>query len=325
MVNMELRTCLTKECNFKCKYCRPGGEGAYNENNPLTKEELSCIIQKLTNFGVSSVRFTGGEPLLRADFIEVAAEINKIDAIKSISLVTNGSNLNEELVTKMKQCNFREVTVSLDTLDPKKFKELSGVDCLNRVVNGIKLLRKYDIATRINTVVTKTNFSDIHDLLEFCNQNKVSLKLLDLVKNDHDYWEKEFTPLKSVRKEMSEIASEKDIGYANVNRLGTPMDKFNIGSTEVFIKDNTIGTCYSDICNECELYPCQSGIVSLVLTHDGFLKICSCSNKFNLDLRPLINDDRDTYEKLEKIINKYINSQYKDAWYKTLKEKKEEK
>ncbi|MDI9216413.1 radical SAM protein [Clostridium tertium] len=322
MNNLDLRVCLTEECNFNCKYCRPGGEGIFSNNKMLEEYELYRIIENLTEFGVKSVRFTGGEPLLRKNFIQIAKCVSDISNIESVSLVTNGSLLSEEMVAKIREIGIKEVTVSLDTLDKSKFKGIVRVDCFDKVVNGIKLLRKYSIPTRINTVITKSNISEVHEFIEYCNEYGINLKLLDLVNNDADYWASEFIPLEKLRKELSEIATMVDVKYPNSNNLGTPMDRFKIGSIDVSVKDNTIGTCYSNICNECEHYPCQSGIVSLVLTHDGFLKLCSSSSKNSINIKPLINKDLRTIEKLKEMLNCYNNTFYKNVWYKTIDREK---
>lgn len=316
MENMELRVCLTQECNFRCVYCRPGGEGIYNNNN-LKNEELFCIIEKLAESGVESIRFTGGEPLLRDDLVEIADYVSSIKGISNISLVTNGSLLNAKTVRRIKSSKIKSVTVSLDTLDKNKFLSIAGVDCLDDVINGIKLLVRYEVPVRINTVVSKSNISDITDLIEFCKEYRITLKLLDLVKNNNDSWEDEFIPLSILKNEMIKRSTRTYIRYPNGN-LGTPMDVYYIEPIEVLVKDNTIGTCYSEQCTNCSIYPCQSGIVSLILTHDGFLKLCSLSNAFNLDLKPLVSGDIETQDKLVKYVENYKNSTFKNIWYKSL-------
>lgn len=310
MSNIEIRVCLTKECNFKCQYCKPGGEGVYNKNKALNKEELLCIIAKLTRFGVGSVRLTGGEPLLRKDFSEIVDELSNLDKINDISLVTNGSLLNEKLVSSISKKNIKEVTVSLDTIIDKKFANIVGVDCFYKVIDGIKLLRKYDVSARINTVVTKENISEIDKLIELCKEYKISLKLLDLFNNGEEYWKNQFVSLSKIRNELSKVSKNTSVKYPNENNFGSPMSCFELDGMEVIIKDSTIGTCYSDMCTKCSLYPCQTGVVSLFLTHDGYLKFCTLSNEFNLDLKPLLIDDKHTYEQVRKIIDLYKESKY---------------
>lgn len=310
MNNIEIRICLTKECNFKCEYCKDGGEGVYNENKALDTKDLISIIKKLTEFGIGSVRLTGGEPLLRRDFIELVEDINNIDEITNISMVSNGSILNEELVKKISRTNIKEITVSMDTMNSDKFASIVGIDCFYKVINGIKLLRKYNISTRINTVVTKTNFSEIEQLIEFCRENKVSLKLLDLFNNGEEYWKSEFIPLNNVKDMISKDAKKTYIKYPNKLNFGSPMQTFEIDDIEVLIKDSTVGTCYSDLCKKCNMYPCQTGVVSLFLTHDGFLKFCTLSNEFNIDLKPLLIDDKKVYNEAKQIIESYKNAEF---------------
>ncbi|WP_346868753.1 GTP 3',8-cyclase MoaA [Clostridium sp. UBA5119] len=310
MNNIEIRVCLTKECNFKCEYCKAGGEGVYNENKALDTKDLISIIEKLTEFGIGSVRLTGGEPLLRRDFFELVDGINNIEDIANISMVSNGSLLNEELTKKISETNIKEITISMDTMNSDKFASIVGIDCFHKVINGIKLLRKYNISTRINTVVTKTNFSEIEELIEFCKENKASLKLLDLFNNGEEYWKREFIPLNNIKDMLSKDAKNVYIKYPNKSNFGSPMKTFEIGDIEVIIKDSTVGTCYSDLCKKCNTYPCQTGVVSLFLTHDGVLKFCTLSNDLNIDIKPLLCGDKEVYDKVKQIIDSYKNAEF---------------
>lgn len=199
MNNMKLRVCLTDVCNFSCKYCRPGGEGiCYEHKSLLSSNELIKLIEILINKGFESVRLTGGEPLLRRDFYEIAKSIKKISKLKKLTMVTNGSMLSESIVKRIEDVGFKSITVSLDTIDRLNFKTLTGKDNLYLVLNGIDLLKKNNINVKINTVVQKSNLSDIKELIAFCCKHQLPLKLLDLVCMDNNYWKDEYLPLNEI-------------------------------------------------------------------------------------------------------------------------------
>ncbi|OZV13009.1 hypothetical protein CIW83_05540 [Tissierella sp. P1] len=319
MKEIEIRVCLENKCNFNCTYCQPGGEGSSRDTELLSEKDLLIILRKLVKYGVSSVRLTGGEPLLRSNFDNIANDISSIPNIEQVSLVTNGSLLNYENVNKIEASSISNVTVSLDTLNREKFYKIVGKDSLDIVLNGIELLVLRKIPVRINSVISKSNIDDLKDLINYCRRNEIKLKVLDLVQNEFNEWNKEFLNLNIVMKELEKISSEKNI-INHIGNFGTPMTVFKIDPIEVFIKDNTIGTCYSKKCLECQKYPCQSGIVSLILTHDGFLKLCTLSNEFNLDLKPLLHNNNDTEKKVNNFFDNYKSSTFQNKWYEKYKD-----
>ncbi len=315
MEGIEVRVCLTNECNFSCRYCCPGGEGVSNNHPALEMEEMYKIIEKLSTLGIKVLRFTGGEPLLRKDIFEIADYLSTIPNITYYTLVTNGSLLTDEVALKLKHSNtIKSVTISLDSLKPDLFSYIVGVDRLDDLISGVDTLIKHGIKTRINTVVSKDNFDELGEIINFCKQRGITLKLLDLVDNQFNEWQEKFIPLFEVEKVLKLEADEMYVSYPQ-GGLGTPMNVYRLGSTEVMIKDNTIGTCYCDFCNDCNKYPCQAGVVSLILTHDGKLKLCTLSDDFNLDLKPLLKDDPETYEILKNFIAIYKNSSFQNKWY----------
>lgn len=308
MKNFEVRVCVSEECNFKCKYCKPGGEGVCTGDINLSVHQLVEIVKVLKQMGCTSVRLTGGEPLLRNDIMIIVEALKKL---VDVSLVTNGSMLSEKMVQDLKCSKISSVTVSLDTLDKDKFKDITGVDCLDNVLNGIEKLVMYNIPTRINTVVSRGNIDEIHKIIEFGKEKRISVKLLDYVFNEYNEWEKEYIILQPLINKLNQLYKH-SISYP-AGGFGTPMDMYDVGNINVLVKDNMKGTCYSEMCKKCKDFPCQSGVVSLVLAHNGLLKLCTTSNYVSIDMNRIILGSEGV-NNLKDFINNYQQSKLQNLW-----------
>lgn len=267
----ELRVCVTLDCNFKCIYCSKDGEGIYSERKNLSNDEMVDMIERLTWIGVSSVRFTGGEPFLRKDFLTLAEAVLKLKGIKNISVVTNGSLLNDRIIDYIaKEKIFSNVTISLDTLQCEKFERITSVNAGMTVIENIKKLSSKGVNTWINLVLMKDNLMEIEQILDFCKQERVNLKVLDLY-NNSDYVSTQ---------SIGELIQEKGFVQKEMRRipgnLGTPMQCFMQNGIYVTLKNSLEGTTYSETaCSRCSRFPCQLGIVGPIMTHDGIIKVCN--------------------------------------------------
>ncbi len=311
MNSMKLRVCLTDVCNFKCIYCHPSGEGCSSQNEVLSDEELYNILNELALLGIESFRLTGGEPMLRKNFFKTVEKIKNIPNIKKITMVTNGSIISEKNIEDIVKLNLKSITVSLDTLDKEQFKNIVKVDCLEKVINSICILKKNGIKTKINMVVTKDNEEQIYPLIIFAIKNNIDIKLLDLFERDSEYWKNEFVTMDKIVEVLNFIC---DIKYTQKQDegFGIPEDVFEVNDTKIVIKNSSKGTCYCQYCYNCNLYPCQTGIVSFVLTHDGLLKLCTLNQEKVVDAKRLLYPDK--YESaiadIKELFRIYNNSQF---------------
>lgn len=312
----ELRLCVTKECNFKCTYCRPGGEGIYNDNDIMTVSEIEKCISFLVKEGFDSVRITGGEPFLRKDLIDIINTISNIKGINNVSMVTNGSILNKEIIKKLKNSNISSITVSLDTMDPIVFNNIVKVDCFDKIIQNIIFLREADINTRINMVVTKENIDMLPELMIFCSIYGVDIKLLDLNNNGLDNWEENYVDFDSIITNLRKKCVYEKIESVRGN-VGTPMHIFNYGNYNVIIKDSKKGTCYIEDCKECEYYPCQTGVSSPIITHDGQIKFCNLGDVCDFNVLKLAKYE----EQFNKFSRKYNGLFFLNKWDNKKREK----
>lgn len=160
-----LRISVTSKCNMSCIYCHNEGMSEVGEDMDL--DEIVEICKAFYKLGVEKVKITGGEPLIRRDIVEIVSEMPRF---KEISLVTNGYYLSK-YAYELKEAGLDRVNVSLDTLNPERYKFITGVDGLDRVLDGIE--SAYDAGLtpiKLNMVVMSINEDEIWELLDFTSK-----------------------------------------------------------------------------------------------------------------------------------------------------------
>ncbi len=179
-----LRISVTSKCNMNCIYCHK--EGMINVGDDMSLDEISEICKAFHELGVEKVKITGGEPLVRRDIVDIISEMPKF---KEISLVTNGYYLSK-YAYELKEVGLDRVNVSLDTLNPERYKFITGVDGLDEVLNGIEEAYNSGLTPiKLNMVVMSINVDEIDDMLKFSssfNKNSINviLQLIELIKNE---------------------------------------------------------------------------------------------------------------------------------------------
>jgi len=165
-----LRISVTDRCNLRCMYCMPA-EGVYlmSHRDIMTYEEICTIARAAVELGIDKVRITGGEPLIRSGLPELIKMLTRIDNMDEISLTTNGTMLSH-YAAELKSAGLRRVNVSLDTLNPEKFKAITrSSNSLGDVLEGIEVARSVGLnPVKINTVVMAGINDD--ELLDFANK-----------------------------------------------------------------------------------------------------------------------------------------------------------
>lgn len=180
----DLRLSLTDNCNFRCLYCMPP-EKRYNffkEDEKLSREEINRLVQIFVKLGVQRVRLTGGEPLLRKDIGGIVSDLDKLD-LHDIPLTTNAMLL-EERAQELKDAGVKRITVSLDSLDEERFKEMSGGrGDLKRVIAGIdKAIAVGLTPVKINCVLKRgQNEDDVLPLVEFARERGATLRFIEFM------------------------------------------------------------------------------------------------------------------------------------------------
>jgi cyclic pyranopterin phosphate synthase len=180
-----LRISLTSRCNLSCIYCH--AEGEKNPESEMSADEIIAIMQMAAKFGIRSIKFTGGEPLIRPDILQIVRAVPKgIEA----SITTNGILL-ADMAADLKAAGLRRVNVSLDSLNPGTYKKITGNDRLGEVLAGIDAALKVGLTpVKLNMVVLAgINDNEIDDFLAYVrNNHNLVLQLIELMHfNDCEY------------------------------------------------------------------------------------------------------------------------------------------
>lgn len=177
-----LRLSLTRACNMRCAYCRPGLL-ARGEVNVLTTAEITALVDHLAQrHGLRKVRLTGGEPTTRADLLDVVAALSAIEPLRELTMTTNGLTL-ERQATALADAGLTRVNISLDSLDPRKFSAMTGVNGLDRVVRGIDAALEAGLTpVKLNTVVMRgENDQELPDLVRFAAGRGCEIRFIELM------------------------------------------------------------------------------------------------------------------------------------------------
>lgn len=285
----QLRICVIPYCNLRCVYCTTGGEGyAENLDVKMTREEIHQVLQASANIGFTNVKFTGGEPLLRPDIVDIIADTRTIQGIREIQLVTNGTLLTRHAI-QLKEAGLDVITLSIDAAEPVSYKEIRGGN-FKSVLHGLYNCQEIGLPVRINTVLMKRNLDQVEPLITLAGKTGASLKFLDLYnlqlgKESHDFWSREFYHFGELRQRLERMGGQ-FAGYEEApGGIGAPLLEFRMpNGLQVVLKDATEGTYYADYCLGCNFYPCQDALISLRVTHDGRLKMCLIRNDNLLDI-----------------------------------------
>lgn len=175
-----VRLAVTDRCNLRCFYCMPEeGIRFAPKHDILSYEEMERLLRILSEMGVDKVRLTGGEPFVRRDLMLFLENIAAIEGIKKVAITTNGT-LTAPLVKDFKRLKISSVNLSLDTLDPQRFHEITRRDEFHQVMGTLHELLAHGIDTKINTVVMQgQNEQDILPLVELTRDHPLGVRFIE--------------------------------------------------------------------------------------------------------------------------------------------------
>jgi cyclic pyranopterin phosphate synthase len=176
-----LRVSVTDHCNYRCHYCRDEDHQTHTKKSQvLTFEEIAKIVRLFAELGVTKVRLTGGEPLLRKDILDLTKMLGEIPGLTDIPLSTN-AHLLPGLASKLKNNGINRANISIDSLDPVRFKEITRDGDLDRVIKGIDAAISVGIKPiKLNMVVMKgINDDEIESMTEFAINRGLDLRFIE--------------------------------------------------------------------------------------------------------------------------------------------------
>ncbi len=213
-----LRVSVTDRCDFRCVYCMAENMTFLPKRDLLTLEELDRLCTVFVEKGVKKLRLTGGEPLVRRNIMSLIENLSrhlKTGALEELTITTNGSQL-ARFAGDLYRHGVRRLNVSLDTLDARKFKDITRWGDLSKVLDGVKAAQDAGLAVKINMVALKNfNEDEIVAMLEWCHGQDMDLTLIEtmpLGDIDGDRTD-QYLPLSQVRANLLDRFEMEDIPY----------------------------------------------------------------------------------------------------------------
>ena len=274
-----LRVSVTDRCDFRCTYCMSENMEFLPKKDILTLEEIEEICNSFINLGTKKIRLTGGEPLVRKGVFQLIENLGKRigDGLDELTITTNGSQL-EKSAKDLYKFGVRRINVSLDHLDPDKFRQITRWGDLEKVLRGIEFAKSIGLRIKINTVALK-NFNEDHliDIINWCSKNEHDMTIIEVmpmgdIGSENRFFQ--YLPLSEVRAKLEQNFTLTDLS----KKTSGPARYVNIKEKNLdlgFITPLTHNFCES--CNRVRL------------TCTGMLYMCLGQND-NADLKTVLRE-----------------------------------
>ena len=270
---VNLRVSVTDRCNFRCTYCMPADNVEFmDRSHLLTFEEIARVVAIVARLGISRIRLTGGEPLMRKDLSNLILMLSNVDAIDDIAMTSNAFFLKDQ-ARSLKKAGLKRLNISLDALDSEKFKHVNRRDCLEEVLAGIGEAAQVGFQSiKINAVAVR-NFSEteIMKLIDMGRSDGFEIRFIEFMPLDADQvWEREkvlfgyeILDIIHEKYELVPIENSLEIGPASEYKFADGKGKIGIITA--------VSNPFCDHCNR------------IRMTADGKLRTCLFStNEHNL-------------------------------------------
>ena len=230
-----LRVSVTDRCDLRCTYCMPKQFKGFEEPaNWLTHAEMARLVGLFVQLGVSKVRITGGEPLMRRGVTELAAQIARMPGLRDLSLSTNGTTLARH-AQALKAAGVSRLNVSLDALDAQVVESITGRDCLADVLHGLRVAREQGLSPiKLNCVVHEgTPESQVERLLDFAIEHGFILRLIEAMPMGDTGRNTQYLDLQPIADRLKHkyglIEHTTPLGAGPARYLGSADGQFNVG------------------------------------------------------------------------------------------------
>lgn len=284
-----LRLSLTDVCNFRCTYCLPDGYKKPCERPAeLGVEEVHRTVTAFASLGLWKVRLTGGEPTLRRDFDAIARTVAAVPGIRRVAMTTNGYRLAERAAA-WRAAGVSAINVSVDSLDPARFAEITGHDRLKAILAGIEAARDAGFdSIKLNAVLMRgVNDRELEAMVNFVTTRDLSLRFIEVMRtNDNaDFFAERHLAGQTV------IDRLEALGWARLPRRPGAGPAIEFGHEHARGRIGIIAPYAKDFCATCN---------RLRISSQGKLHLCLFGDA-GIDLRPLLQSDRDVDKLIERI------------------------
>ena len=297
---LNLRISVTQKCNMHCPYCHR--EGETNPSTVMSVEEIVHIVKIALSLGISRVKLTGGEPLIREDILDIVGGIAELQGLRDLSMTTNGTFLGA-MAKDLKMKGLNRVNVSLPTLNPETYRNLRGGN-LRDAVEGVRAAVEAELyPVKLNMLILKNvNEREVEKMIQFAERTMTILQLIELepLNLSDAYYERYHLDLNEIEQRLKEQASEVRTREYMQNRRIYFLPRVKVEVIHPI--ENT------EFCARC---------TRIRVTSDGKLKPCLMRNDNLVDiLTPLRNGANE--EELTKIFLEAVRR--REPYYKALTE-----
>lgn len=272
-----LRISVTDRCNLRCCYCMPEGVQDVGMKNILTFEEIREIVRTGVSLGITHIRITGGEPLVRKGCVDLIRGIKEIPGVETITMTTNGVLLGN-YGKQLKEAGVDGVNISLDTLDPEEFYKITGKRELQEVLAGIRAAKTAGLPVKLNAVNRKE--LDPIPLVRYAQEENLPLRFIEMM--PVGYGKKYVGRSNEELRETLEAVCGKTECMTNreeLSRMGSgPAVYYQFSDLKVPV--GFISAIHGKFCDTCN---------RVRLTAEGYLKLCLCYDKGE-DLRRVLRE-----------------------------------
>lgn len=272
-----LRISVTDRCNLRCCYCMPEGVQDVGMKNILTFEEIWEIVRTGVSLGITHIRITGGEPLVRKDCVDLIRGIREISGVETITMTTNGVLLGN-YGKQLKEVGVDGVNISLDTLNPEEFYKITGKWELQEVLAGIRAAKTAGLPVKLNAVNRKE--LDPIPLVRYAQEENLPLRFIEMM--PVGYGKKYVGRSNEELRETLEAVCGKAECMTNreeLSRMGSgPAVYYQFSDLKVPV--GFISAIHGKFCDTCN---------RVRLTAEGYLKLCLCYDEGE-DLRRVLRE-----------------------------------
>lgn len=291
------RLSVTDRCDFRCVYCMAEEMTFLPKNDILSLEELLHVGTALVNAGISKIRLTGGEPLIRNNVMWLVEQLSQLDGLEELTLTTNGSQL-MKYADQLRRFGVKRINISIDSLQADKFKDITRTGKLQTVLDGIDAAIDAGFEQiKLNSVILKNrNDDEILALVKYASEKNIDIAFIeemplgDIVEHDRLL---AFCSSDEIREII-----DKEFGLqASDKKTNGPSKYFTLGSSANKNSKTHVGFISphsNNFCSECN---------RIRVTVEGRLLLC-LGNEHSIDLRALIRDQQADIAQLTEAIDK---------------------
>ena len=285
-----LRLSVTDRCDFRCVYCMSEEMTFMPRAQILTLEEIYQVAKAFVELGVTKLRVTGGEPLIRRNILELMTKLGNLQGLDELVMTTNGSHL-DKMAQDLKKADVKRLNISLDTLNPERFKRLTRTGDLQQVLRGVAAAKAQGFERiKLNAVILKNrNHDEVVDLVRYAVEHGFDISFIEEMPlgqvSDHSRAEA-YYPSYQILEDLAQHFSL----LSTTDKTGGPSNYFRVdgGATRVgFISPHS-----ENFCSQCN---------RVRLTAEGRLLLC-LGNEHSVDLKKVLRSNPGNLELLKQTI-----------------------